>query len=763
MTWGLTCQHMQILSHCLNGNRKLETEKELEQQRQMGVGEGKLPLFETRVRKGRTLYQLYALSVLLSICMILAYRALHIPADGEKGRWAWIGLSMAEFWFGFYWILTQSLRWNLVYHHTFKDRLSTRYKDNLPGVDIFVCTADPKIEPPIMVINTVLSVMAYEYPTEKLSVYLSDDGGSDITFYALLEASRFAKAWIPFCKKYKIEPRSPGAYFKEASSVPDDGLREWLDIKRLYEEMENNINSVANSGVVNNDIRKQHKGFSEWSGTTTPRDHQPIVKILIDGRDGARDFEGNVLPTLVYMAREKKQHRHHNFKAGAMNSLLRVSSEISNGALILNVDCDMYSNNSETIKDALCFFMDEEKGHEVAFIQLPQHFNNVTKNDLYGNSILSISEIDFHGLDGYGGPLYIGSGCYHRRESLLGKKYDQTHKLELVARERDYKSTSLDLEERAKNLITCAFEDNTQWGNEVGLKYGCPVEDVITGLSIQCNGWKSVYFNPRQRGFLGIAPVTLEQVLVQHKRWSEGDFQIILSKYSPISYGRNKITIGLQMGYATYCLWAPCSIPTLYYAIIPPIYFLHGISLFPVASDCWFLPFAYVITVTSIYSLVESLMVGYTAKGWWNEQRIWLYKRLASYPFALFDTALKQIGIAKSAFVITAKVASDEVLQRYNKEIIEFGSASVPVVIIATVAVLSPVCLIIGLWRLLVVQGVGLMGSMLTQVIICGVVTLINLPVYEAMLVRQDAGRIPTFVALISLTLSYVAYALPLD
>ncbi|GAU13522.1 hypothetical protein TSUD_128190 [Trifolium subterraneum] len=84
--------------------------------------------------------------------------------------------------------------------------------------------ADPEIEPPIMVINTVLSVMAYDYPTEKLSVYLSDDGGSEITFYALLEASNFAKNWIPFCKRYKIEPRSPAAYFNTIIDSTDTNL-----------------------------------------------------------------------------------------------------------------------------------------------------------------------------------------------------------------------------------------------------------------------------------------------------------------------------------------------------------------------------------------------------------------------------------------------------------------------------------------------------------------------------------------------------------
>jgi cellulose synthase/poly-beta-1,6-N-acetylglucosamine synthase-like glycosyltransferase len=91
--------------------------------------------------------------------------------------------------------------------------MGNRYGRDMPGVDIFVCTADPVLEPPLMVINTVLSVMAYDYPSEKLSVYLSDDGGSDLTYYALLEASQFAKHWLPYCKKFRVEPRSPAAYF----------------------------------------------------------------------------------------------------------------------------------------------------------------------------------------------------------------------------------------------------------------------------------------------------------------------------------------------------------------------------------------------------------------------------------------------------------------------------------------------------------------------------------------------------------------------
>lgn len=72
---------------------------------------------------------------------------------------------------------------------------------------------------------------------------------------------------------------------------------------------------------------------------------------------------------------------------------IRISSEIGNGEIILNVDCDMYSNNSETIRDALCFLMDEEKGHEYAYVQFPQDYDNISKNDIYAASMKSISEV----------------------------------------------------------------------------------------------------------------------------------------------------------------------------------------------------------------------------------------------------------------------------------------------------------------------------------------------------------------------------------
>ena len=81
---------------------------------------------------------------------------------------------------------------------------------------------------------------------------------------------------------------------------------------------------------------------------------------------------------------------HVNFQ---IEMQIRVSSVISNSPIILNVDCDMYSNNSDAIRDALCFFLDEEMGHKIAFVQHPQYYNNIAKNNIYGNSPNVLSQV----------------------------------------------------------------------------------------------------------------------------------------------------------------------------------------------------------------------------------------------------------------------------------------------------------------------------------------------------------------------------------
>lgn len=66
-----------------------------------------------------------------------------------------------------------------------------------------------------MTANTILSILAVDYPVDKVSCYLSDDGAAMLTFEVVSETSEFARKWVPFCKKFSIEPRAPEMYFAQ--------------------------------------------------------------------------------------------------------------------------------------------------------------------------------------------------------------------------------------------------------------------------------------------------------------------------------------------------------------------------------------------------------------------------------------------------------------------------------------------------------------------------------------------------------------------
>ncbi|XP_028200683.1 cellulose synthase-like protein E1 isoform X2 [Glycine soja] len=648
-------------------------------------------LFETRKDKGRHIRRIYAISLFVAICFIWAYRLSHIPA---YGKWAWLGLFAAELWSGFYWLFGQALRWNMLFRKTFINRLSERYENSLPRVDMFVFTADPIIEPPMMVINTVLSVMAYDYPAEKLSVYLSDDAGSDITFYALLEASTFAKHWVPFCKRFKVEPRSPAAYFNTLVSTNshDHNHAKDLDaIKKLYVDMKRRIEDVVKLGGVPSEARSKHNGFSQWDSYYSRHDHDTILQILLHERNphNSKDVDGFVLPTLVYMAREKRPQYHHNYKAGAINSL-----------------------------------------------------------------------VELHGADGYGGPLFIGTCCFHRRDALCGKKFNSQYKNEWNdENEKEVVKANLhELEVESKALASCSYEENTLWGKEIGAIYGCLVEDVITGLWIHSQGWKSIYYNPPRKAFFGIAPTNLLHTLVQQKRWGEGDFQILFTEYSPTWYGEGKINLGLLMGYWRFNYSATTCLPILYYSFIPSLYLLKAIPLFPKMSSPWFIPFAYVILGESSSTLIEGLISGGTIKGWWNDLRMWLYIRTSSYLFALIDIVWKFFGRSYSSFAVTTKIVEDDdVSQRYKNEVMEFGTSSPFFTVLATLALLHLFCLLATIKELVLCK-VALTGEkMALQVLLCGFLVLINFPIYQGLFLRKDKGRLPSSHTIKSTTLALSA------
>ncbi|MQM09646.1 hypothetical protein Taro_042522 [Colocasia esculenta] len=102
--------------------------------------------------------------------------------------------------------------------------------------------------------------------------------------------------------------------------------------------------------------------------------------------------------------------------------------------------------------------------------------------------------------------------------SLLGNKYGDIHEkgLKRGTSRNTRDSANFVLEEKANILAASTYLETTpiginEYGLQVGLNCGRPVEDVISGLPIRCRRWKSIYFNPTSEAFQGVAPMRLEE------------------------------------------------------------------------------------------------------------------------------------------------------------------------------------------------------------------------------------------------------------
>ncbi|KAA8527733.1 hypothetical protein F0562_035398 [Nyssa sinensis] len=389
--------------------------------------------------------------------------------------------------------------------------------------------------------NTVLSAMALDYPTEKLAVYLSDDGGSPLTLYAIKETCSFARSWLPFCRKYGIKTRCPEAYF---SSFGDDERFPWNDefktdeeqIKKTYELFKKNVEKTSGCSGI---------------GDGVVNDRPPHVEVIHDNRnDGENKDDQTKMPLLVYVSREKRPSYPHRFKAGALNALLRVSGIMSNGPYLLVLDCDMYCNDPSSARQSMCFHLDPQISPSLAFVQYPQIFYNVSKNDIYDGQARSAYKTKWQGMDGLRGPVFTGTGYYVKKKALYGSP-NQKDKFICEAEmnfglsskfiaslkgsnEEDTNGKGIlsdEILEEARNLATCTFEKNTQWGKEIGYSYDCLLESTFTGYLLHCKGWKSVYLYPKRPCFLGCTTIDLKDALVQLMKWSSGLFQVGVSRF----------------------------------------------------------------------------------------------------------------------------------------------------------------------------------------------------------------------------------------
>ncbi|KAI4323775.1 hypothetical protein L6164_023354 [Bauhinia variegata] len=698
-------------------------------------------------------YRLIIIIRLVILGFLFHYRVTH-PVQNAYGLW--LVSVICEIWFSVAWILDQFPKWFPVRRETYLDRLYLRYEkegkpSELSPIDIFVTTVDPMKESPLVIANTVLSVLAVDYPAEKVSCYISDDGAAMLTFETLSETSEFARKWVPFCKKFNIEPRAPEWYFAEKINYLKDKahprfVKERRAMKREYEEFRVRINSLVAKAR-----KEPEEGWTMQDGTPWPgnnvRDHPGMIQIFL-GQNGAHDLDGHELPCLVYVSRERKHNFKHHKKAGALNALARVSAVLTNAPYLLNLDYDHYVNNSKAIREAMCFMMDPLLAKRVCYVQFSHRFDGIESNDQYDNQNTAFFDINMKGLDGIQGPLYVGTGSVFRRQALYGydapkKKKQPTKtcncwpkwcccgcccfgkkkKKKLKKPKHDIKEISLkkvessesdalmgieqvskgvqsrtlpsmpewklekkfgqspvliastllengntlkdadpaSLLKEAIHVISCGYEERTEWGKEVGWIYGSTTEDILTGFKMHCHGWRSIYCIPERPAFKVSAPISLSDSLHQVLRWALGSIEIFMSKHCPVWYGYGGGLKWLErISYINAIVYPWTSIPMVVYCTIPAFCLLTGKFIIPELTSGAGMLFLSLFICIFATSMLEMRWSGVTIDEWWRNQQFWVIGGVSVHIFALFLGIIKVIAGVNANFILKSKKDHDK-------------------------------------------------------------------------------------------------------
>ncbi|KAH7421285.1 hypothetical protein KP509_13G049300 [Ceratopteris richardii] len=689
-------------------------------------------------------YRMVIILRLVILGFFFRYRLLN-PVPHAYGLW--LTSIICEIWFALSWILDQFPKWFPIDRETYLDRLALRYEKEgeismLAPVDIFVSTVDPMKEPPLVTANTVLSILAVDYPVDKVSCYVSDDGSAMLTFEAMSETAEFARKWVPFCKNFNLEPRAPEVYFSQKidylkDKVQPNFVKERRAMKREYEEFKVRINAL---------VGKAHKIPAEgwimkdgtpWPGNNT-KDHPGMIQVFL-GHSGGLDTEGNELPRLVYVSREKRPGFNHHKKAGAMNALVRVSAVLTNAPFFLNLDCDHYINNSKALREAMCFLMDPIVGRKVCYVQFPQRFDGIDAHDRYANRNTVFFDINMKGLDGVQGPVYVGTGCVFRRQALYGyepplkpkkqsmacdcltallcgphpkkakakksgkgskpkpnpkavqtapkpnlgsieegvegydderallmskKNFEQrfghsTVFLESVLFEDGgvpHSASPAELLKEAIHVISCGYEDKTDWGQEIGWIYGSVTEDILTGFKMHARGWRSIYCMPHRAAFKGTAPINLSDRLNQVLRWALGSVEIFLSRHCPLWYGYSgRLKLLERLAYINTIVYPLTSLPLLVYCTLPAICLLTGKFIIPTISNfasLWFISLFLSIFATGI---LEMRWSGVSIEEWWRNEQFWVIGGVSAHLFAVIQGFLKVLAGIDTNFTVTSK------------------------------------------------------------------------------------------------------------
>ncbi|KAL0348973.1 UNVERIFIED_CONTAM: Cellulose synthase-like protein G1 [Sesamum angustifolium] len=188
-------------------------------------------------------------------------------------------------------------------------------------------------------------------------------------------------------------------------------------------------------------------------------------------------------------------------------------------------------------------------------------------------------------------------------------------------------------------------------------------------------------------------------------------------------------------------------------ALIPQLYLIRGISLYPEVSSPFFVVFLFIFLSAQLKHVQEVFLTGHSIRTWSNEQRMWMMKALTSYLFAGLEVVMEKIGLTKTSFLPTNKVDDDQQTKCYQMGIYNFKAPARFMVPLCSLYMLNVGSLIIGFGRIMQSQK---WGEMLLQAFIPLFATVLHFPLLEGMVLRKDKGRVSPSVSWLSVVISTI-------
>jgi 1,4-beta-D-xylan synthase len=211
----------------------------------------------------------------------------------------------------------------------------------------------------------------------------------------------------------------------------------------------------------------------------------------------------------------------------------------------------------------------------------------------------------------------------------------------------------------AISVISCFYEDKTEWGKRVGWIYGSVTEDVVTGYRMHNRGWRSIYCVTKRDAFRGTAPINLTDRLHQVLRWATGSVEIFFSRNNAL-FATRRMKFLQRVAYFNCGMYPFTSMFLIVYCVLPAISLFSG-QFIVQSLSVTFLVLLLAITITlCLLAILEIKWSGITLHDWWRNEQFWLIGGTSAHPAAVLQGLLKVIAGVDISFTLTSKSATPE-------------------------------------------------------------------------------------------------------